>query len=69
MYGQMIMIVIKGIDQSIKVRYYSHYHHKVENLVRAYPDVEHARVNTLRDLGLRICILETGSQGNKQVIL
>jgi hypothetical protein len=63
------MIVIKGIDQAIKVRYYSYYHHKVENLVRAYPDIEHTRINTLRDLGLRICILDIGSQGNKQVVL
>jgi hypothetical protein len=61
MYGYKTMIVIKGIDQSKEVRYYSHYNHKMEDLVRAYPDIEHARVYTLRYLDLRMCLLDAGS--------
>jgi hypothetical protein len=45
----------------MKVRYYSHYHHKMEDLVRAYPDIEHARIYTLRYLDLRMCLLDAGS--------
>lgn len=55
------MIVIKSIDQSSKVTYYSQYHHNVEDLVRAYPDIEEARRYALWYSDLRICILDSGS--------
>ena len=54
------MIVVKGIDQSSKVRCYSQYHHNVKDLVRAYPDIEETRRYTLWYSDLRISMLDSG---------